>query len=167
MRTHAPTAFVRRALAAFVCSLALATSAFAQEATLQIAQGPYYTGTPIDMQVVADGFDEDPTPDVAATPPAGASLAFVQARPQISSMMQIINGRVTQSHTVRFGFVYQFTAQSAGRYTVGPFTVTQNGKTATTAVRSITVADVPEGSGQKLRVVFPDRPIVVGQRVPV
>jgi hypothetical protein len=175
MLTERPAPMLRSALAAFVCtltlafvcSLALAPPAFAQEAVLQIAQGPYYTGSPIDMQVVADGFEEDPTPDVTPTPPTGATLTFVQARPQVSSMMQIINGRVTQSHTVRFGFVYQFTAQAAGRYTVGPFTVTQNGKTATTAVRSITVADVPEGSGQKIRVVFPDRPIVVGQRVPV
>ena len=148
-------------------SLALATPAFAQQAVLQIAQGPYYTGTPIDLQIVAEGFEEEPTPDVAAPTPAGANLAFVQARPQVSSMMQIINGRVTQSRTVRFAFVYQLTAPVAGRYSVGPFTVTQNGKSVTTGSRTITVADVPEGSGQKLRVVFPDKPIFVGQRVPV
>ncbi len=167
MLTRTSSRTIGRALVALVCSLAFASAAFAQEAQLQMAQGPYYTGSPIDIQIVADGFDEDPTPDVTGEPPPGASLAFVQARPQISSMMQIINGKVTQSRSVRFGFVYQLTAQAAGRYSVGPFLVSQNGKTAKTASRVITVADVPEGSGQKIRVVFPDRPIVVGQRVPV
>ena len=154
-------------VAAALAVVCLAGPARAQQAALQITQGPYYTGVPIDLQVVADDFEEEPQPEVTGDAPAGATLQFVQARPQVSSMMQIVNGRVTQSRTVRFGFVYQLTAPTAGRYTVGPFTVTQNGKSAVTRSLSITVGDVPEAGGQRLRVVLPDRPIFIGQRVPV
>jgi hypothetical protein len=153
---------------AFAFVLALAASALAQQAQFQITQGPYYAGVPIDMQVVADNFDDEPQPDVKADAPAGTTLSFVQARPQVSSMMQIVNGHVTQSRTVRFGFVYQLTAPAAGHYTVGPFTVTQEGgKSAVTRSLSINVIDVPEASGQKLRVVLPDHAIFIGQRIPV
>jgi len=141
--------------------------AFAQTAALQVAEGPYHTGVPIDLQIVADGFEEDPAPEVSADAPAGASLNFVQSRPQVSSMMQIINGRMTQSRTVRFAYVYQLVSPTAGRYTLGPFTVTQNGKTATTRSLTVNVSEVPTAGGQRLRIVVPERPVFVGQRVPV
>jgi len=150
----------------FVVS-ATASEAVAQQAVLQVTQGPYYTGVPIDLQVVVEGFEEEPTPDVSADPPPGATLAFVQARPQVSSMMQILNGKVTQSRTVRFGFVYRLTASAPGRYSLGPFTVTQNGKSVVTRALMLSVTEVPEASGQRLRVVLPDRPIFIGQRVPL
>lgn len=158
-----------RTLAALLVSLLFipAGAAFAQQAALQITQGPYYTGVPIDLQIVANGFEEEPQPEVSAEAPPGTTLNFVQARPQVSSMMQIINGRVTQSREVRFGFVYQLTASTAGRYTLGPYAVTQNGTSVTTNSRTITIADVPEATGQRLRVVLPDRPTFIGQRVPV
>lgn len=151
-----------------------ATEALAQKAALQVTQGPYYSGVPIDLQVVADDFDEEPQPEVTAPAPAGAAtLQYVQSRPQVSSMMQIINGRVTQSRQVRFGYVYQLTASAPGRYTVGPFTVTQGSKTATTRTVTLNVVEVPEGSGQKLRVTIGSGgdaaggKVFLGQRVPV
>lgn len=154
--------------AALAVAACLASSpAFAQEAALQITQGPYQTGVPIDLQVVADAFDEEPAPEVSGDAPDGATLNFVQSRPQVSSMMQIINGKVTQSRTVRFGYVYQLVAPKAGRYTLGPFTVTQGAKTAVTRSITINVTEVPEAGGQRLRVVLPDQPVFIGQRVPV
>ena len=160
-------ALLRRLLAATLAVVCLAGPAAAQQAALQITQGPYYTGVPIDLQVVADGFEEDPQPEVSGATPTGATLNFVQARPQVSSMMQIVNGHVTQSRQVRFAYVYQLTAATAGRYTVGPFSIAQGGKSADTRSITITVADVPEAGGQRLRVVLPNHAIFIGQRVPV
>ncbi len=167
------------ALAALLLAAAapLAGEALAQKAALQVTQGPYHAGVPIDLQVVADDFDEEPQPEVSAPAPAGAAtLQYVQSRPQVSSMMQIINGRITQSRQVRFAYVYQLTASGPGRYTVGPFTVTQGAKTATTRTVTLNVVEIPEGSGQRLRVLLgsadSDRDasgtkVFVGQRVPV
>lgn len=154
-------------LASSLAATGIASNAFAQEATLQITQGPYQTGVPIDLQVVADAFDEEPQPEVTGEAPEGAQLHFVQARPQVSSMMQILNGKITQSRQVRFGFVYQLVAPRAGRYTLGPFTVTQGAKSAVTRSITINVTDVPEAGGQRLRVVLPEQPVFIGQRVPV
>lgn len=146
---------------------AIAAPAHAQQATLQITQGPYYAGFPIDLQIVADGFEEEPQPQITGDPPPGTTLAFVQSRPQVSSMVQIVNGRITQSRQVRFAYVYQLTAQAAGRYTLGPFTLTQDGKSAVTRSISVSVTEVPQARGQRLRVVLPDHPVFIGQRVPV
>lgn len=161
----------RRGAAALFASAALvalvATGAEAQQATLQMVQGPYYTGVPIELHVVAEDFDEDPTPDVSAEAPPKSRLEFLQARPQVSSMMSIVNGRVTQNRTVRFAFVHQLTVNAPGTTNVGPFTVSQNGKTATTRSLTIQVVDMPEAKGQRLRLVLPDHPVFIGQRIPV
>jgi hypothetical protein len=156
-----------RTVVAAALLLALSSPALAQQAQLQVTQGPYYAGVPIDMQVTADGFDEEPQPDVEVETPGGAALTLVQARPQVSTMMQIINGKISQNRTVRFGYVYRLNAPAPGRYTVGPFTVRQGPKSAVTRTLTVNVVDVPRASGQKLRVVVPEGPIFIGQRVRV
>jgi hypothetical protein len=167
---YSPAPLRRVALALAGAALLVAAAAgqaLAQQATLQVVQGPYYTGMPIEMHVVAEDFEEDPTPDVSAETPPKSRLEFLQARPQVSSMMSIVNGRVTQNRTVRFAFVHQLTVNAPGMVTVGPFTVSQNGKVATTRPLTIQVADMPEAKGQRLRVVLPDHPVFLGQRIPV
>ena len=156
------------AILAVVSTLLLAASpAFAQQAGLQVAQGPYYVGVPIDLQLVLEGFLEEPSPEVTATPPPGTTLTFVQARPQVSSMMSIVNGKVTQSKEVRFGFVYQLTPSSPGRITLGPFTATQGPHSVQSRTITLNVTEIPVATGQKLRVALPPAGIFIGQRVPV
>lgn len=154
-------------VAASVLVVACAVDALAQQAVLQIEPGPYSTGVPIALHIVADDFDEDPTPDVSAEAPPRSRLEFLQTRPQVSSMMSIVNGRMTQSRTVRFAFVHQLTINAPGTYTIGAFTVSQNGKTAATKPLTLVVTDMPETKGQRLRVKMPDHPIFIGERVPV
>ncbi|HYC57139.1 MAG TPA: BatD family protein [Candidatus Binatia bacterium] len=158
---------LRRITAALVLLLASATGALAQQAVIQVAQGPYYVQAPIDLQVVADGFDEEPQPEVSVDPPRAGKLEFVQARPQISSFMQIINGQVTQRKDVRYAFVFRFTADKPGRYEIGPVRLTQGAKSAETKTLAVTVGEVPEAPGQRLRVVLPQERIFIGERVPV
>jgi hypothetical protein len=158
--------FARLAAALLLVALG-AGDASAQQAALKIVQGPYYTGAPIEMHVVAEGFDEEPTPDVSAEAPPRTRLEFLQARPQVSSSLTIVNGRMSQSRTVHFAFVHRLTVIAPGTYTIGPFTVSQNGKTATTRAVNLQVVDMPEAKGQRLRVVLPREPVFIGQRVPV
>jgi hypothetical protein len=159
---------LRAGLVLAVSALVLAAApAHAQQVQLQAVQGPYYAGVPIEMHVIADGFDEEPAPEVDVPTPDGATLQFVQARPQVSSMLQIVNGRMTQEKTVRFVFVYHLTAATPGRYAVGPFQVTQGAKSAETRQAGFKVETVPQAGGQKLRVVLPEGKVFIGQRVPV
>ncbi|HYB99477.1 MAG TPA: BatD family protein [Candidatus Limnocylindrales bacterium] len=157
---------MRAAIVAFAL-VSLAAEALAQTAVIQVTQGPYYVQAPIDLQVVADGFDEEPQPEVQVDPPAAGKLEFVQARPQISSFMQIINGQVTQRKDVRYAFVFRFTADAPGRYTIGPVRLTQGTKSAETKTLAVTVGEVPEAQGQRFRLVIPQERIFVGERVPV
>lgn len=169
----APTRLAARragavAVLAVVSTLLFASApALAQQAGLQVAQGPYYVGVPIDLQLVLEGFLEEPSPEVTATPPPGATLTFVQARPQVSSMMSIVNGKVTQSKEVRFGFVYQLTPSAPGRITLGPFTATQGPHSVQSRTITLNVTEIPTATGQKLRVALPPGGVFIGQRVPV
>jgi len=157
-------------VAALLCAFS-APTAFAQQAVLQAVQGPYYAGTPIDLQIVADGFDEEPQPQIDAPAAApGTTLEFVAARPQVSSFMSIVNGKISQSKQVRFAFVYRLTASAAGSYTLAPFQVTQGARSAATQTMSLSVTEVPVAQGQRLRLLLgaPGQTrLYVGQRVSV
>ncbi|MBI5506133.1 MAG: BatD family protein [Deltaproteobacteria bacterium] len=148
-----------------------APAAFAQKAVLQAVPGPYYAGTPIDLQIVADGFDEEPQPQMDAPGvQQGATLEFVATRPQVSSFMSIVNGQITQRKEVRFAFVYRFTATAPGRYALGPFQVTQDARSAATKAVAFDVVEVPLAQGQSLRMMVGSAAqprLFVGQRVPV
>jgi hypothetical protein len=155
------------ALVATAAVLLAPGAAHALQAGLQVAQGPYYVGVPIDVQVIAEGFEEEPQPEVSAETPAGTKLDFVTARPQVSSMVQIVNGQITQRKEVRYAFAYRFTAAAPGRYTLGPFEVVQGERRATSRTVSFNVGQVPLAEGQRLRVLLPKEPVFIGQRVPV
>ncbi len=164
-------ACARSLVAAAVLVLLAAPAALAQQAVLQAVPGPYYAGTPIDMQVVVDGFDEDPQPQVEAPGvPQGATLEFTAVQPQVSSFMSIVNGKFTQGKQVRFAFVYRLSAAAPGHYTLGSFQVTQGARTAATQAVSFDVSEVPLAQGQRLRVLVgaPGQTrLYVGQRVSV
>ena len=158
-------------IAAALLVVLAAPAAFAQQAVLQAVPAPYYTGTQIDLQIVADGFDEDPQPQIE-TPALqqGLTLDFVAVQPQVSTFMSIVNGRVTQGKQVRFAYVYRLTASVAGRYSLPPFRVTQGAKSAATQGASFNVSDVPLAQGQRLRVQVGapgQEKLYVGQRVAV
>ncbi len=130
-------------------------------------EGPYYTGAPISIQVVADGFEEDPQPTVTAPTPRDAQLKLVGVSPSVSSSIQIINGRVSRSKRVRFIYNYRFLATKPGAYALEPFRISQGGHTKNTRSFQLQVGEVPVGGDQRVRLVLPDGPIFVGQRIPV
>ncbi|SVB38663.1 uncharacterized protein METZ01_LOCUS191517, partial [marine metagenome] len=98
-----------------------------QSASLQTTQRPpYYSGVPLELLVVAEGFDETPQPQLKFEQPPNASLELVGVSPNVSSNIQIINGRMTQSRSVVFKYHLRFLAKNVGNYQVGPFVVVQN-----------------------------------------
>ena len=142
-------------------------SVIAQQAQVIIEQGLHYTGIPVDVRVVADGFDEVPQPVVEVSDPAQRRLNYVGVSPNINTSIQIINGQMTQTKIVRFVFHYTFTADKPGNYSIGPFTISQDGRSATTPSVPLAIGDIPAANNQTVRVVFPEQPIYVSQRTPV
>ncbi len=147
--------------------LLLSLPAAAQQVQLQAEEGPYFVNVPVRLQVVAEGFEEAPQPVVEVDPPAQGRLELTGVSPSVSTSIQIINGNMTQSKRVQFVYQYRFLAKEPGNYTVGPFHVSQDGRQESTRTLRLKVGEVPRSSDQVIRLILPDGPLIVGQRVPV
>ncbi|MEO5328174.1 MAG: BatD family protein [Magnetococcus sp. THC-1_WYH] len=147
--------------------LVLVDPAWGQEAKLRIAQGPYYTDVAVDLEVVAQGFEESPEPKVQVEEPSGGRLELVGVSPEVSSSIQIINGQMSQWKSVRFVFHYRFTMDQKGAVTLGPFHVVQGGATAQTQSVTLEFGEIPAGGDQRILLILPDEPVFVGQRIPL
>ena len=156
-----------RSLWLLVILLAGMPFAFAQQAQVQVSPGPYYVGVPIDIQVIAEGFEQSPEPDIEADVPTGAILQLQGVSPNISSSIQITNGRMTRHESVRFVYRYQLLARGPGPLQVGPFRVSQGAMTASADPVHFDLQEIPTASEQRFRLVFPAGPLWVGQRVPI
>jgi len=148
-----------------VCIALLPTLASAQEAQLQVDRGPYYVGTPINLVVVAVGFDPDSEPVSEVTTPEGGSLTLVGVTPNRSSSVVIINGQVQRSSSVKYNYRYQFLASEPGRFRVGPFRIRQSGTERTTAPVTLDVRDVPRSPRLEVELELDSEVAYVGSRV--
>ena len=141
--------------------------AFAQQAQVRVSASPYYVGVPIDVHVIVDGFEESPEPTIEADAPSGGVLSLVGISPNVSTSIQIINGQMTRDQSVRFVYRYRLVAQQPGRLEVGPFSITQGTTTASARAVQFEIGEVPTASEQRFRLVLPEGPHWVGQRLPV
>ncbi len=156
-----------RILIAASAALMLAQAAGAQRVDLRVGRGPHYVGESIDVQVVAEGFDEEPVPTVEAPQLQAGHLEFLGVSPNISSQVTIINGRVSQSKQVSFVYRYRFWVERPGSAKLGPFRVVQGGTALSTATVNLKLAQIPVSERLHIELVLPPSPIYVGARVPV
>jgi len=163
------TGSIRRLLLpALIVAIQLASApALARQARLQAEEGPHFVDLPVRLQVVAEGFDETPQPRIEVADPPQGRLELTGVSPSVSTSIRIINGRMSRSKWVRFVFEYQFLTRTPGEQVIGPFRVTQNGRQAGTGKLRLMVGEVPVSSRQRLRLILPSGPLIVGQRVPV
>lgn len=139
----------------------------AAQVKLRVSEGPYYTAVPVELQISAEDFEESPQPTIQVKPPKQGRLELTGVNPSVSTSVQIVNGRMSQWKSVRFDYNYRFLADKKGRYTIGPFTVRQGGKKATTQTVTFKVGNIPVGGKQRVQLVFPEGPFFIGQRIPV
>ncbi|MCP4003628.1 MAG: protein BatD [bacterium] len=151
---------------AFLLVLAASAPAAAQKAYFEIPRREYFVGVPIEISLVAEQFEEDPRPKVKVATPAGAALTQFGYAPNVSTSVSVINGRMTQTRSVRLIFRYRFTASEPGTYKIGPFEVEQDGTTARTGVAEIELREVPISDEVMIHLELPQRAIYPGERVP-
>src|SRR3569623_1573084 len=94
-------------------------------------RGTPHAGVPFTLQLINDGFDEQPPPDAPKLEIAGAQVTFAGVSPNVMRSMQNINGRITQSSVVRWVFQWRVDAPKAGHVHVPAVTVTQVSTLAT------------------------------------
>jgi len=157
------------AIAAVVALVMGSEPAHAQTVTAQTARGPQYIGEPVPIQVVAEGFEEDPAPTIEAPAPgsAGWRLAYRGVSPSVSSSVMIVGGQIRRSKEVKFVFSYELQVDRPGGVTVGPFVVSQGSVRKATRPLSIDFRDVPRSDRIGVKLEFPDTPVYVGERIPI
>ncbi|MDB4433156.1 BatD family protein, partial [bacterium] len=160
---------MRRPLAAALIAIAwlVASHAAAQEVGVKASRGPHYVGEAIEIQLTASGFDEDPTPEPQVPPPLLGRLELVGVSPSTSSQITIINGRITQIRDVSFVYEYRFVSMEPGEVVLGPFRVAQGSVERVTRPLRFEIRPVPAREDLRVALALPERPIYVGERVPV
>ncbi len=139
--------------------------AWAQSATLQLSQGPVYQGEAVEVHVVAEGFDESPTPEIRFDAPPGGRLDFVGVSPSVRSKISIVNGQVTRSKQVHFTFRYRFVPSRSGVAMLGPFQLSQAGKVVSTGKANVQVRALSKNDRIKVKLSWPEEAVYPGQRV--
>jgi hypothetical protein len=156
---------------AFVIALvAVAGRARADEPRAEFRLGDRDTphvGVPFHLDLLIEGFDETPQPEVPKLTLPGADVTFVAAQPNVSHGIQIIQGRRSDFVKVTWVLRWQIEPHKEGRLRIPALTVSQGGKRVTTAPAETDVDTIPTTDAMKLSLALPDRPIFVGETVPV
>jgi oxygen tolerance protein BatD len=162
-----------RALRWLVFAIALVAAgrtARADEPTAQFRLGDRdspHVGVPFHLDLLIEGFDESPQPTVPKLELANAQVTFVAAQPSVSRGIQIINGRRSDFSKVTWVLRWQVEPHKEGRLRIPAVTVTQGSKKATAEPGDTQVDTIPTTDTMKLSLGLPDRPIFVGETVPV
>jgi hypothetical protein len=153
----------------FALSVAAQSAATTQTPTAdaRLSPGPYYIGVPIHLQVTVSGFDDSPEPTAEVNAVDGVQLHLVAISPQVSSSVHITNGQVRRWKEVKHTIRYEVTATRAGLFRIGPIIIKQGNKRIDVERVTLRIGDVPQSEAQQLRVLLPQRPLWVGERIPV
>lgn len=160
-----------RALVLGLVSLALAGTARAQDqirAGFRVDDGqPPHAGLPFDLSLIVEGFDETPAPAQPTLTIPNAKVTPLGAKPSVSQSIQFINGRRTDSRSVRWVMSYRVEATQAGVLKVPSTTIVQGAKKAVAAGGDVQVSAIASTDDMRLELKLPERPIWVGETVPV
>lgn len=146
------------ALAAFA-----ARGATAAELSLSVEASTLHADMPFVLTLTAKGFEEEPVPDAPALAIDGCTVTFLGVSPNVSSHIQIVNGRRSEWRDVTFGYRWRVVAPAAGRYAIPALRVQQGGTEAQHRAATFEVSAVPATTDMVVRMKLPDRAVWVGE----
>jgi hypothetical protein len=152
---------------AFFLACCLAGAARAQQAELEVPSGPHYIGTPIEIRVIATGFDEEPVPVSDAPTPNRGRLDFVGVVLSTHQSFAIVDGQLRRTREVRFVYRYRYVASEPGHVQIGPFSVRQASVERVTNPVRLKIGELAASDRLDVRIELPQTPVFVGQRIPV
>jgi len=159
-----------RRIALLIALLVAARTAQADDTHAEFRLGDRETphvGVPFHLDLVIEGLDEAPAPDVPKLEIANATVAFVTTQPNVSRGIQIVNGRRSEFAKVTWVMRWRVEPHREGRLRIPSVTVIQGGKRATTEAAEATVDTIATTDAMTLTLALPERPIFVGETVPV
>ena len=146
-----------------LAALAYPAAGMAQSLQLQVESRDIYAELPFTLSLSAQGFAEEPQPDAPELAIEGATVTYLGVTPNVSTRIQIINGRRSESRDVAFIYRWRIETPAAGSYTVPPLSVTQGELSASSLAASFTAREVATTSDMIVRMDLPDRPLWVGE----
>ena len=144
-------------------ALAICRPNLGAELTLSVEGQALHSAMPFVLALTAKGFGEEPDP---APPPLairGCETTYLGVSPNVSSHIQIINGRRSEWRDVTFVFRWRVLCAIAGRYQVPALRVEQGGEAAASAPAAFEISDVPTSAEMVVRMRLPERPVWVGE----
>ena len=126
-----------------------------------------HVDVPFVLNLLIEGFDESPVPEVPKLAIPNATVTFGGADPNVQRGIQIVNGRRSDFAKVTWVLRWRIEPHKEGRMKVPPLTVTQGSKRVTVEAAEAEVDTVPTTDAMKLSLALPERPIFVGETVPV
>lgn len=152
-----------RATALALGLAALCRPASAAELSLAVEAESLHAAMPFVLTLTAKGFDETPAPPPPPLAIAGCETTFLGVSPNVSSRIQIINGRRSEWRDVSFVFRWRVQCAAAGRYQVPSLRVEQNGDAAASRAAGFEVTAVPTSTDMIVRMRLPDRVLWAGE----
>ena len=142
---------------------ALCRPASGAELSLAVEAEALHAAMPFVLSLTAKGFDEAPAPQPPPLAIAGCETTYLGVSPNVSSRIQIINGRRSEWRDVSFVFRWRVLCAAAGRYQVPSLRVEQNGDDASSRAAGFEVAAVPASTDMVVRMRLPDRVLWAGE----
>jgi Flp pilus assembly protein TadD len=130
-------------------------------------RGSPHVDVPFHLDVVIEGLDEAPAPETPRLELANATVTFVAAQPDVSRGIQIVNGRRSDFVKVSWVLRWRVVAHKAGALHIPALTIVQGNKRATVPAAEAEVDSVATSDAMKLSLALPERPIYVGESIPV
>jgi hypothetical protein len=162
-----------RRIAWIACLIALAVTArtaWADEPRAELRLGDRdspHVGVPFHLDLVIEGFDEAPQPEPPKLEIANAQVTFVAAQPNVSRGIRIINGRRSDFASVTWVMRWRVEPRKEGRIRIPALTISQGSRRVSTTPAEAPVDTLPLTDAMKLSLALPERPIFVGETVPV
>ena len=150
---------------AFLLITAILACQAASGATLSLSveSEAIHANMPFTLMLSAKGFEQEPTPAPPDLAIDGCEVAYLGVSPNVSSRVEIINGRRSDWREVTFVYRWRVLAPSAGRYTVPTLRVEQAAVEAQSPAATFEASDVPSTRGMVVRMRLPERPVWVGE----
>ncbi len=142
-------------------------SAFAATLSLSVDSEAIHANMPFTLALSAKGFEEEPVPEPPDLAIEGCEVTYLGVSPNVSSRIEIINGRRSDWREVEFVYRWRVRAPTAGRYTVPALRLEQSGTEARSVPVAFDAADVPLTRDMRVRLKLPERPLWVGETFPV
>lgn len=152
-----------RGATALALGLLLWRPAGAAELSLAVEAEALHAAMPFVLTLTAKGFDEAPTPPPPPLAIARCETTYLGVSPNVSSRIQIINGRRSEWRDVAFVFRWRVLCPAAGRYQVPTLRVEQDGDAASSRPASFEVTDVPASTDMVVRMRLPERALWAGE----